>query len=540
MGAERKPRRRRSTSVGSVSVINGDPNKWRAKVYVDGKQRTIPGGPWPTEEAGNEALRLWNARRVVAEAEGTPIDELLSRVVPPRHGNDAPASDPASSSTVAPQSLDKSQTPFRQVYLNSLARKGGEAGMSADRRAFYRCCITGEAKTKTGEVIVGRMILGNLPVGRISVEVIENWAASLLFNDNETLRLKPATVAKYGRHLGQALKWAKSAGYIQDNPMEQAEVVARGELTRSRQPRYVFTLDEMWVLREAVSDPTEKLMAEVLMWSGLRQGELRALTPESLVGRAVPLLQVSHSVNAARGKPVLGATKTDGSERRVPIPARLMVRLKEHAQQIKPGHPLFPSPTSEDGWMRSEWFNRRFRAWCDAAGLVGNAFDPRKGRRVAPTPHGLRATAASVLFAAGATVPEVQAFLGHKQPLMTLQVYTEVKGFGDEDPVMLACRGQGMTVAQILDYVYEAMFTRGVLGLRETRPDDASAFVAAREQDLTAGFRDDVTRLVVDLARQNRNDAGRRDAPATRTLSEPPQRVSARRPTSAIETRDAN
>lgn len=534
VGAESKPRRRRSSSRGSVSTINGNPNKWRVKVYVNGKQRSLPGGPWPTKDAAERALTLWNARRLIAESSGHSLDALL-------HADQiesAPGPHTVAAGSSARQSLG--DTPFGEVYLKSLVKKGGLAGMTRDRQTFYRTCVTGEAKTRSGEPIVGRMVLGRLPVGRITVEVIENWAASMLYNENEALRLKPATVAKWGRHLSQALKWAKSAGYITDNPMEHAQVVARGDQSRTRQPKYVFTLDEMWRLTEAISDPCERLMAETLMWSGLRQGELRALTPESLVGRAVPLLQVSHSVNSDQGKAILGPTKTEGSERRVPIPKRLMARLKRHAKGVQPGHPLFPAPTGSDRWMRHEWFNRRFRAWCDAADLTGNPMDPRKGRRQPPTPHGLRATGASILFAAGATVPEVQAFLGHKQPLMTLQVYTEVKGFGDEDRVMLACRGQGLTVPQILDYVYEAVFARGVLGLREERPDDASAFDVESDWDLADDIRPDVTRLVVGIAESDWAERDTRLAVVSGRGADrvPPVRVPARRPVT-IETQSS-
>lgn len=506
-------------------MMNGNADKWRVKVYVDGKQRSLPGGPWPTKEAGERALGIWNARRLLAETNGEPVASLLA------NASDSGAS--AIPSTLPSAGRLKSETPFREVYLNSLARLGGEAAMSRDRRTFYRTCITGEATTKTGEEIVGRMILGNLPVERITVEVIENWAASLLYNPVPSLRLKPATVAKWGRHLSQALKWAKRAGYIADNPMESAQVVARGEVSRTRQPRYVFTLDELWALQEAAGGHSvESLMMEVLIWTGLRQGEMRALTPESLVGRSVPLLQVSNSVNSYQGKAVLGPTKTEGSERRVPIPSRLMSRLKKHARTVGSGVPLFPSPTASDAWMRHEWLNRRFRALCNEARITGSPHDPRKGRRQPPTPHGLRATAASILFGAGATVPEVQAFLGHKQPLLTLQVYTEVKGFGDEDPILLACRGQGMSVPQILDFVYEAVLTRGVLGLREFRADDASAF-DVDEWDLTATLRDEVTRVVVESARHTTEPT----ASPARSDVPPPVRVRANPLDPDIETR---
>ncbi|KRN57780.1 hypothetical protein IV74_GL001035 [Carnobacterium divergens DSM 20623] len=49
------------------------------------------------------------------------------------------------------------------------------------------------------------------------------------------------------------------------------------------------------------------------------------------------------------------------------------------------------------------------------------------------TPHGFRHTCASLLFEAGATVPEVQQQLGHKTSDVTLEIYTHVTNTGKKN-----------------------------------------------------------------------------------------------------------
>jgi integrase len=88
------------------------------------------------------------------------------------------------------------------------------------------------------------------------------------------------------------------------------------------------------------------------------------------------------------------------------------------------------------GAVRS-WVSRRalFASWTQCAGRTVLTLGVRHGRNIwAPAAesaalaglkrHDLRSTCASLLFEAGATGPHVQAHLGHKDPALTLRVYT--------------------------------------------------------------------------------------------------------------------
>lgn len=425
-------RDRRRERRGSVSQLPS--GAWSVRITENGRRSRLRGGPWDTETEARNALTRWLAQAL----DGDTARRTMGR------------------------------TTLREVYAHCVRPLGGWE-TSHDRRVFYRSVISGEAfiwvgtlGVKTGpderrkvSPIPGRIVLGDLAIADIGIETIEDWATSL----RET-GLGPNTIAKFGRHLSQALEWARVRGYIQTNPMHAAVLVARGAVSEARPPRYLFTLEELVRLAQATPDEWRGLV-HMLSWSGLRQGEARALRPETLIYRPGSMVHVTNSVDTPKGKPTLGRTKTEASQRRVAIPRQVAHYVNQLVLglEIPNGRPIWPGE-NETTWLRGETLNVWFRQWCDAAGLQGNAHDRVIGRRKAPVPHDLRATGASILFAAGAGVPEVQAWLGHQSPQLILKLYTEVASWGEEDPIPVGLRGRGLTVPEILSEAFEQAWER--------------------------------------------------------------------------------
>lgn len=431
----RAQRVRRDRGDGTLDHLKS--GRWSVRVTgPDGSRTRLRGGPWDTEQEARDALIRWQAQRLDGHAARSSL----------------------------------ATTSLKTVYLRSIEPLGGLDG-SADRRTFYRGAIERPVGPETGRTRVrvpeGRVYLGHLPVGEITIETVEEWAAAL-----RATGLGPSTIAKWGRHLSQCMAWAAARGYVPSNPVPGAVLLPRGAAAASRPPRYFLTLEE--ITRIIAVTPVEyRLMIETLMWSGLRQGEVRALTPESLIHKPGAMLAVTASVHDGPGAPTLGRTKTLGSQRRVPVPRGLMDDLGTLvAESVSRGRPLFPSSTG--GWMRGDTVADVFARSVADAGITGDPLSPHLGRRKTPTPHDCRATGASLLFAAGAGVPEVQAFLGHTQPAITLRLYTEVQGWGEEDPVLAGLRAQRLTVPEILDTVYQEVTPRVHRLIRERASDDAA------------------------------------------------------------------
>jgi integrase len=167
----------------------------------------------------------------------------------------------------------------------------------------------------------------------------------------------------------------------------------------------------------AVIEAAEKVDARTaaMVWlmarAGLRIGEVLALRREDL---GDGILHVRGSMSRREG---LRAVKGRDGARSIPISPDLEARLRRHlgAQRV----------VSLDGWLfiaarggqvrYDNWRTRTWRRVAEAAN-VGEIH-----------PHDLRHTLATRLFLVdGWTVPQVQAYLGHTDPAVTLKVYTHV------------------------------------------------------------------------------------------------------------------
>ena len=428
------PRRR----MGSVGQL--DSGRWGVRVRdVDGRRFRLPHGPWDTQEEAEARLHLWIG------ASHVDRDSAAYR-----------------ESAAAVQSMTLSA-----VYAEWLHTTHRSLDDSSDRQTFYRNVISGEAgvwvpqalhgrqtrvRNEWVSPIPGRMLLGNRPINTIRRSTIQQWVISLRDGQHP---LKPVTIVKWGRHLNQLFEWAVGE-YIDSNPMRGLELFPPGTIRSQRPPPFFLTLPEMIGLTQAA--PAEhRLLIEALLWTGMRQGEVRALRKESFRASG-SRVWVDKAVHDGKGAPTLGETKTTGSVRLINIPEWVHLALKEAADEAGPGRPIFPGPSG--GWMRGDDLNEIFVQVREAAGVLGDPNDDNRGRRKPPTPHDCRATGASLLQATGMHAPIAQGFLGHANAQITLDLYTEIRQFGEEDSLLTDINGGAMTLAAVLDDVYVKAWDR--------------------------------------------------------------------------------
>ena len=110
----------------------------------------------------------------------------------------------------------------------------------------------------------------------------------------------------------------------------------------------------------------------------------------------------------------VGETKP-GDDRTITLPRAVAADLEDRCAQIagEPDALIFGNRQGR---------HRRYRvfmrdSWLPAADKAG----------ISVTPHDLRATCASLLIDAGASVKDVQALLGHKDEMTTLALYARVR-----------------------------------------------------------------------------------------------------------------
>lgn len=174
-------------------------------------------------------------------------------------------------------------------------------------------------------------------------------------------------------------------------------------------------------------DQTRKLLAQVdseeniqltalvtlLASTGLRIGECLGLRWDDL-DLSKRELHVRHSLAEVRGKHILQEPKTQASRRTIPLPARSVDRLRSYRRSLGAvPHARMAIFVDRNGqWLRKSNLMRRL--WHP---LLKRAGLPKLGF------HALRHGHASALLAAGESVVDVSARLGHRDPAITMSVY---------------------------------------------------------------------------------------------------------------------
>lgn len=240
--------------------------------------------------------------------------------------------------------------------------------------------------------------------GRLSPTVLDAWRAAgspLPALEQHLLRVpvesagRTATAAAY-RILRTILNTAVREQLIQSNPCQ----IVNGGTAKHRERS---TANPLEVQQLANLMPAQYAAAVTLAaWSGLRYGELFALARRH-VNLERGTVHVERALLCVSGQPIrFGSTKTVKSNRTVHLPGFVLEVLTSHLEQHTPAHPdalLFAMPDgSPVTSARLSFLFRRARA------VIG---------REDLTWHDLRHTGATLAYRAGASVPEVQARLGH-------------------------------------------------------------------------------------------------------------------------------
>jgi integrase len=193
--------------------------------------------------------------------------------------------------------------------------------------------------------------------------------------------------------------------WLTRNPADGIEMPG----TQGREPRFLSEEEVSRIASEA--PPRYRALIWTLAVAGLRIGEATALRVKNLNGA----IRVRENSPEVSGRKYIGPTKTDGSERVVPIPPSLRRVLKEHLAAF--GNVFDPEAfvfTTEKG-LQVRQNNFRKRVWQQACKKAGVA--------PIPTVHDLRHSAASLMLKRGLSTFEVAKLLGHSTTVMVERRY---------------------------------------------------------------------------------------------------------------------
>jgi len=245
---------------------------------------------------------------------------------------------------------------------------------------------------------------GSVRVRNIRPSQIDAWVAKM-----KASGVSPAKIVGAHGVLRRLLDRAVRDRVISVNPCA---------LRETRLPRLplrehpILTPAEVARLSQAMRREDDKVLTRLLAYGGLRIGEALALRKRNL-DPVRHTLTIRESATEVSGQLVVGTTKTS-AVRTITLPKSLSAELAALTKlHDAPEALIFSTKTGT---------HRRYRIW------RRDSFDPaRKKAGLDVNPHDLRATCASLLIDAGASVKDVQNHLGHASLATTMEIYTRVR-----------------------------------------------------------------------------------------------------------------
>jgi integrase len=280
---------------------------------------------------------------------------------------------------------------------------------------------------------------GELPLDAITFDTVERYIAAKLADDDP---LSARSINMQVTLLAAILERAVERELIVRNPAK-----GKGRRVRERAPvrSYLDAAGQIVALVDAAGEldrnaprgrrhVERRAMIATLTFAGLRISELCALR--------------WRDVDLAAGWLHVGESKTDAGRRRVKMRGALrgeLLALRGRHQDAPQGAYVFA--TLSGGRMSPDNFrNRVLRA---AVKLAGERLEV-EGLAPLPdklTPHSLRRTFCSLLYALGEAPPVVMDEMGHTDPGLALKVYAQSMRRGEHEQAQLRALVEGGVLA---------------------------------------------------------------------------------------------
>lgn len=233
---------------------------------------------------------------------------------------------------------------------------------------------------------------GEMRMDQITPADILKWQAELLnFHDRKSQSYQPSYLRTINNQLTSMFNHAVRYYNLPVSPIAKADKMGK---KKGREMQF-WTKEEYERFSDAIMDkPLYFLAFEVLYWTGIREGELFALTPSDFDLKK-KLLSVTRSYQRIDGQDVITDPKTPKSIRTVVMPEF----LAEEAEEYLAFNPH--EPDERIFTMSKSALYHEIDRGCKASGV--------KHIRA----HDLRHSHASMLIEKGFSVPAIAARLGH-------------------------------------------------------------------------------------------------------------------------------
>jgi integrase len=240
--------------------------------------------------------------------------------------------------------------------------------------------------------------LGTVELNNLTTARVRGWHANLL-----NAGVGASTVAKCYRLLRAILGTAVEDTVIVKNPC-----VIKGAGIERPDERGVATVEQVFALADAIAAPF-RAMVLTATFTGLRLGELRALSRRHLDLLHGTVSVVAQLQELASGEIVIGPPKSDAGRRTVAIPVAIVPELEAHlGRWAAPGPDGLVFCGTHGQPLRRATFYKAWRSAIRSVGLPDLRF------------HDLRHTGNTLAAATGASTKDLMARMGHASPRAAL------------------------------------------------------------------------------------------------------------------------
>ena len=243
---------------------------------------------------------------------------------------------------------------------------------------------------------------GSKPINEIKASDVRRWQAKLMSSPNN---YSQTYLKKINTELNSIINYAKRFYDLNTNPCGKAGTIGK---TKAEEMDY-WTYDEYIAFREGVKDKSLSYICfEVLYWTGMREGELLALSPAD-IDLDNKTISINRTYQRIEGKDVFTSPKTRKSKRKIPIPDFLCQELSDYIQSrymLDADERLFP--------VTKSYLSHEMIRGCKITGA--------KKIRI----HDIRHSHASLLINQGCDALMLADRLGHEKVSTTLNTYSHL------------------------------------------------------------------------------------------------------------------
>lgn len=243
---------------------------------------------------------------------------------------------------------------------------------------------------------------GSKPINEIKASDVRRWQAKLMSSPNN---YSQTYLKKINTELNSIINYAKRFYDLNTNPCGKAGTIGKA---KAEEMDY-WTYDEYIAFREGVKDKSLSYICfEVLYWTGMREGELLALSPAD-IDLDNKTICINRTYQRIEGKDVFTSPKTRKSKRKIPIPDFLCQELSDYIQSrymLDADERLFP--------VTKSYLSHEMIRGCKNTGV--------KKIRI----HDIRHSHASLLINQGCDALMLADRLGHEKVSTTLNTYSHL------------------------------------------------------------------------------------------------------------------